>query len=200
MENTPVTNSFKGKLSTELLKTQLNNYLGEQPEVIRSFHRIMKTLESFCFGLVIVNFIAALVLSFLWKSIPVQAIPTAWLLLPATAAILIILIALHSLVLRFFPASSLYAVIQHGSVPKLPGKSQNLVTGKAAQSQAWGLLIIGLIVGAFFAVFAWSAWTVNWAILTPLITILGSVMGIAIALGIVLGMLFSIYQKVFKSR
>jgi hypothetical protein len=200
MENIPVTNSAAGKLSTAQLKTQLDSYLGEQPEAIRSFHQIMKTLETVSFALVIVNFITALVLSFMWKSIPVQAIPTAWLLLPVTAAFLILLIAVHSLVLRAFPSSGLYAVIQRGSVPHLPGKSQEFVTGKAAVSQAWGLLIIGLIAGAFFAVFAWSAWTVNWAILTPMITILGIVMGIVIAASIVGGMLFSIYQKFFKSR
>lgn len=178
--------------------TPLDSYLKEQPEKVRSFHQVMKTVESIGFALVVVNFITALALSFRWKSIPVQAIPTAWLLLPVTATFLILLIAVHSLVLRAFPSSGLYAVIQRGAVLHLPRKSQQLVTGKAAVSQAWGLLIIGLIAGAFFAVFAWSAWTVNWAILTPMITILGSVMGIVIAISIVLGMAFKIYQKVLK--
>ena len=36
----------------------------------------MKVLESITFGIIIIIFITALVLSFMWKTIPVGAIPT----------------------------------------------------------------------------------------------------------------------------
>jgi len=160
----------------------------------------MKVLESISFGIIITVFIIALVLSFMWKSIRVEAIPTAWLLLPVSASILMLLIGVHALVLRAFPPSGLFTTLQRGSSIHLPRKSQGFVTGKAAEFTAWGLILLGLIAGAFFAVFAWSAWTVNWAILTPMITVLGVLMGVVIAVSIVGGMILSIYQKVFKSR
>ena len=195
-----IQNSGIDKLSSEQLNAQLASYLEGQPENTRSFHRTMKVLESISFGIIITVFIIALVLSFMWKSIRVEAIPTAWLLLPVSASILMLLIGVHALVLRAFPPSPLFSVLWHGSSIHLPRKSQGFVTGKAAEFTAWGLILLGLIAGAFFAVFAWSAWTVNWAILTLMITILGTLMGVVIAVGIVGGMIFSIYQKVFKSR
>ena len=196
MEKTAVQKSATEKLSSEQVKAQLASYLEGQPENIRSFHRMMKVLESISFGIIITVFIIALVLSFMWKSVPVAAIPTAWLLLPVSAAILTLLIAVHALVLRAFPPSGLFTIFQGGSPIRLPGKSQGFQTGKAAEFTAWGLILVGLIVGAFFAVFAWSAWTVNWAILTPMITILGVAMGVVI----VISMLFTTFQKIFKSR
>jgi hypothetical protein len=200
MDKTTVQNSASDKPSSEQLKAQLASHLEGQPENIRSFHRVMKVLESISFGIIIIVFIIALVLSFMWKSVPVEAIPTAWLLLPVSAAILMLLIAVHALVLRAFPPSGLFTIFQRGSSIRLPGKSQGFQTGKAAEFTAWGLILVGLIVGAFFSVFAWSAWTVNWTILTPMITVLGGLMGVAIAVSIVGGMILNIYQKVFKSR
>lgn len=91
-------------------------------------------------------------------------------------------------------------VYTRGSSIHLPGKPQGFVTGKAAEFRAWGLIIIGLIAGAFFMVFAWSAWTVNWIILTPMITVLGVLMGVVVAVSIVGGMVINIYQKVFISH
>lgn len=198
MEKTNVQNLATNKLNPEQLKAQYSGHLETVPENLRSFHRMMKVLESIGFGVMIINFITALALSFMWKSIPVAAIPTTWLLLPVSTALLMLLIAVHSLVLRAFPPGGLYKLTQPGSPIHLPGKSQGFITGKAAELTAWGLILVGLIVGAFFAVFAWSAWAVNWAILTLMITILGVLMGVVIAVSIVGGMILSIYQKIFK--
>jgi hypothetical protein len=125
----------------------------------------------------------------------VAAIPTAWFLLPVGAAISTLLLAVHTLVLKASPPSSL-TVFRSGSPIRVPGKPQGFVTGKAAVVQAWILILVGLVVGAFFAIFAWAAWTVNWAILTPMITILGVLMGVGIAFSI----LFNMAQKIFKTR
>jgi hypothetical protein len=200
MQKTAVQNSAADKQSSEQMKAQLASYLEEQPENIRSFHRTMKVLENISLGLIVAIFIIALVLSFMWKSIRVEAIPTAWMLLPVSGAIYTLLIGVHALVLRAFPPSDRFPSLQNSSSPHLPGKSRQFLTGKSAEGTAWGLILTGLVVGGFFAVFAWAAWTTNWAILTPMITVLGVLMGIAIAVGIVGGMILSIYQMVFKSR
>ena len=173
------------KLSEEQLKAQLASHLEEQPENIRSFHRTMKVLESISIGIIITVFIFALVLSFMWKSIRVEAIPTAWMLMPVSGAIYTLLIGVHTLILRAFPPSDQFSSLQNRSSIHLPGKSRRFLTGKSAEHTAWGLILTGLIVGGFFAVFAWAAWTVNWAILAPMITVLGVLMGVAIAISIV---------------
>jgi TRAP-type C4-dicarboxylate transport system permease small subunit len=193
-------NSTTDKPSSEQLKAQLASHLEGQPENIRTFHRTMNVLEGISFGLMIIIFTTALVLSFMWKTIPVAAIPTAWFLLPVGTALLMLLIAVHTLVLRAFPPTRLIAIFQHGSPVGLVGKSQGFLTGKPAENRGWGLLLVALVVGAFFAIFAWAAWTVNWAILTPMINISGVALGIVIAVGIVGGMILKTYQKLSKSR
>jgi len=187
-------------ISSQQLKIQLASYLETQPEHIRSFHRVMKILESITLGIMIIIFITAFILSFMWKTIPVGAIPAAWFLLPTSAAVLMLLIAVHTLRLHAYPASSLYKIYQGGSPARLFGKYQQFVTGKAADTQALILILVALIVGGFFALFAWAAWTVNWTLLTPMINISGTALGIIIAVGIVGGMILKTYQKLSKSR
>ena len=200
MEKTSLQNVATQNISSQQLKTQLASYLEEQPENIRSFHRVMKVLESIALSIMIIIFITALVLSFMWKTIPVGAIPTVWFLLPASAAVLMLLIAVHTLSLHAYPPSSLYNIYQGGSPARLFGKNQQFVTGKAADTQALILILVALIVGVFFAIFAWASWTVNWTILTPMIYISGVALGIVIAVGIVGGMILKTYQKLSKSR
>jgi hypothetical protein len=194
-----IQNSETVKPISVQLNAQLAGYLEEQPENIQSFHRVMKVLESFALGIMIIIFIAALVLSFMWKSIPVAAIPTTWFLLPASAAVLMLLIAVHTLSLHAYPPSGLYKLYQGGSPARLFGKYQQFVTGKAADTQALKLILVALIMGTFFTIFAWAAWTVNWVILTPMINISGVALGIVIAVGIVGGMILKTYQKLSKS-
>ena len=200
MDKTTLQNEATQKISSEQLRTQLTAYLEEQPENIRSFHRVMKVLESIALGIMIIIFITALVLSFMWKTIPTGAIPAAWFLLPTSAAVLMLLIAVHALCLHAYPPSGLYSIYQGGSPARLFGKYQQFATGKAADTQAYILILVALIVGAFFAIFAWASWTVNWAILTPMINISGVALGIVIAVGIVGGMILKTYQKLSKSR
>jgi len=194
-----IQNSETDKPSSEQLKAQLASHLEGQPENIRAFHRTMNVLEAISFGIMIIIFITALVLSFMWKTIPTEAIPTAWFLLPVSAAISTLLIAVHTLVLKASPPGS-FTVFRSGSPIRVHGKPQGFVTGKAAVVQGWILILVALIVGAFFAIFAWAAWTVNWAILTPMITVLGTLLGVGIAAGIVGGMILKTYQKLSKSR
>jgi hypothetical protein len=200
MQKTSSQNVATQNISSQQLKTQLAIYLQEQSENIRSFHRVMKALESIALGIIIIIFITALVLSFMWKTIPAGAIPAAWFLLPTSVAGLMLLIAVHALRLHAFPPSSLYSIYQGGSPTRLFEKYQQFVTGKAADTQALILILIALMVGVFFTIFAWASWTVNWAILTPMINISGVALGIIIAVGIVGAMLLKTYQKFSKSR
>ena len=108
--------------------------------------------------------------------------------------------AVHTLRLHAYPTSFFYKIYQGGSPARLFGKYQQFVTGKAADTQALILILVALIVGTFFALFAWAAWTVNWAFLTPMINISGTALGIIIAVGIVGGMILKTYQKLSKSR
>ncbi len=200
MEKTTVQNVATQNTSSQQLKTQLASYLEEQPENIQSFHRVMKVLESIALGIMIIIFITAMVLSFMWKTIPVGVIPATWFLLPTSVAGLMLLIAVHTLILHAYPPSNLYSIYHGGSPARSLGKYQQFVTGKDADTQALILILVALIVGAFFAIFAWASWTVNWAILTPMINISGVALGIAIAVGIVGGMILKTYQKLSKSR
>ncbi len=198
METTCPSTQSTTKLSSKEIKALVASHLAEQPASVRSFHRLMNVLESISLGLIILVFIVALVLSFMWKSIPTQAIPTTWFLLPVSGAILLLLICVHGIVLRIFPPSSLYLVLQRGSSIPFSGKTQQFRTGKAAVSLAWGLLVLGVVLGGFFATFAWAAWTVNWDFLTPMITVLGTFMGVAIAVGIVGGMIAKTVHQIKK--
>ena len=135
MEKTTLQNVATHNISSQQLKTQLASYLEEQPENIRSLHRVMKVLESITLGIIILIFITALVLSFMWKTIPAGAIPAVWFLLPTSVAGLMLLIAVHSLSLHAYPPSSLYSLYQGGSPARLFGKYQQFVTGKAADTQ-----------------------------------------------------------------
>jgi len=200
METTSPATKSAAKLSSKEIKALVASCLAEQPANMRSFHRLMNVLESISVGIIFLVFIAALVLSFMWQSIPTQAIPTAWFLLPVSGALLLLLISVHGIVLRIFPPSSLYLVLQRGSSIPFSDKTQQFRTGKAAVSLGWGLLLLGVVLGGFFATFAWAAWTVNWDFLTPMITVLGTFMGIGITAGIVGGMIAKTVQQIKKSR
>lgn len=188
------------KPSSKEFKALIASHLAEQPENLRAFHRLMNVLESISLGIIILVFLTALVLSFLWKSIPAQAIPTAWFLLPVSGTILLLLICIHAIGLKVFPPSSLYIVLQKSAAIPFSEKSRQFRTGKAAVALAWGLIALGVVLGSFFALFAWAAWTVNWEFLTPMITILGTLMGVTIAVGIIGGILAKLYQQVTKAR
>jgi hypothetical protein len=136
-----------------------------------------------------------LVLSFLWKSIPAQAIPTAWFLLPTSAALLTVLIGIHALIVHAFPPSSFLSIFKNGSPMRMPAQTQGFVTGSKVYGTAWVMVLIGLISGAFFATFAWASWTVNWTILIPLIKVLGVVLGVVIAASILVKLASSVVKS-----
>ena len=172
------------KEAKELLKQQIDEYLAAQPESMQKFHKWMKGLDVAGVVLIAAAFILAMYLSINWKAVNPSLIPVAWFLFAISASPLMVLVGIHSLVLRAFPP-----VI-------LPGKTQTFVTGNKAIWYGAGTILISLVVAAFWGMFAYATWTSNWAMLNPLIRILTSVMGI----GITVSILLSIAQKVLKAR
>ncbi len=199
MEKTTGSNSTIELQKSEEIKARRESYLENKPETMRSFHRVMNVLENISFVFIIFVFITALVLSFLGKSIPVQAIPAAWLFLPVSVIILWLISSVHTLVLGAFLPSGLLAYVLRDSAVRSPWKTQGFISGRGARILAGGQIFVCLVVGGFFTVFAWAAWTVNWTVLTPMISILGTLIGVAMAISIVVGLIFSIYQKFIKS-
>jgi len=188
--------------SPQDLRSPLAEYVAQQPAAKRSFHRWMRMVELASLAIPIVVFIVALYVSINWQTVPQVAIPTAWLCLPASVTPFLILVGVHAIVLRAFPPTGLLGnplrvayPIPGGQVDKMP-----LRVGRWALGWGWGLVVLALISGVFWGLFAYAAWTVNLAMLEPLIRILASVLGIGIAASIVVSILYSLYRSIFRSR
>jgi len=183
----------------EQLKLQLADYLEHQPESTRTLHRWMKLLEWASFGIAAIVFIIAMVLSISWASLPrTEIIPAAWFALPGSLSLTALLIGLHALILKAYPPVLWLgsAAWRASSPAALLGKNSAFVTGGEAIGRGWIFIIGGILLGAFWGLFAYASWTANWTLLAPLINILGVAMGIGIAASI----LYAMYQKLFKSR
>ena len=189
------------KEAKEQLKLQLAQYVAEQPESRQAFHRLMKNLEIASLGFVAALFILAMYVSIDWRSVPTQAIPTAWFAFVGSFSLTIVLVGLHAIILRVFPpVGGLQYSMVHGYSPiRVPGKQSKFVTGREAVIKGWGVVVMGLIAGAFWAVFGYASWTINMAILTPMITILATVLGVGIAISIVYSIFTSIFRAISRS-
>lgn len=180
------------------LKQQLAKYVGQQPESTQVFHGWMKRLELASMGLIAVAFIVAMYVSINWTTVSPTTIPIAWFIFAASATPTIVLIGLHAIVLKaFLPVVGMHtSALRASSLFALLGKNRQFVTGSEAVWRGWAFMFLGLLAGAFWGFIAYATWTLNWAMLEPLIGILGVVMGVGIAISI----LYSMFQKIFKTR
>jgi len=144
----------------------------------------MKRLEVAGLGIILAIFLMALYVSFAWKSTPGNLIAVAWFVFVASAGPTLVLIGIHTLLLKAFPPIV------------MPGMPQRFVTGRAAVWPGLGFILMGLAISLFWGFFAYTVGTFNLAMLEPLIRILGVGLGIVIAVGI----LFSIAQRIVKFR
>jgi hypothetical protein len=170
------------KESKEQFKRQLAETIAQQPEAAQSAHRWMNRLEAVAAGISVAAFVAALYLSFMWKSINPLWIPVAWFAFAATAAPHMILAGLDAMILRAFLTSGL-----------LRNRTQ-LITGGGAVWIGAGFIVLAVVVVAFWGLAAYATWTQNWALLQPLIGFLGVLMAAAM----LLGMAQKTYSKLVK--
>ena len=168
----------------EQLKAQLEQYLAQQPESTLAAHQWMKRLEAAGAGIVVAVFVVALYVSIMWKSVNPLMIPVAWFAFAASVAPALIFYGLDAIILRAFPTTV------------VPGKSPRFVTGNIAVWIGLGFIVLALLTAGFWGVFAYAVGTFNMAMLKPLITLLANVMGI----GMTIAILYSIFQKITKSR
>jgi hypothetical protein len=185
------------------LRAQLAEYVAQQSAPKQSFHKWMRILEWVSLALPVGVIAIALYLSFAWQSVPGQAIATAWLCFPLSLTPLILLSGLHAIILGAYPPNNLLGKTMRISI-SVPGQEVDklvpLRVGSKAAAWGWGTIVLALVIGAFWGVIAWAAWTVNLALLTPLITFLGYVLGIAIAGSILFALFRDISRRIARSR
>ena len=203
MNNTGnVQESLTAKEAREQHELQLAQYVAQQPASKQAFHRWMKGLEVASLVIFAAVFILALYLSINWTNVPTQAIPTAWFAFVGSFSLTMVLVGLHAAILRVFPpiGGLPFSMVRAYNPIKVPVKQAKFVTGGEAVNKGWGTVVLGVVAGAFWAVFAYAAWTVNMAILTPLITILAVILGIGIAVSILYSILRSVFRSISRSQ
>jgi hypothetical protein len=185
--------------STQNLRSQLAEYVAQQPASKQAFHKWMRIAELASLAIPVAVFAVALYLSFAWKSVPVKAIPTAWLCFPLSFAPFLILVGVHAIILRAFPPTGL---LTRGTLQVYAPPAGQLVrtlqlrVGRKGVAWGWGVVVTALVVGAFWGAFAWAVWSYNPALTAAYIQILATLLGIMIAVSIVV----SIVQKLLRSR
>jgi len=169
-----------GKEAREYLKSQLAQYLGQQPESTQSLHRWMRLLEVAGAGIIAAAFLVALYFSIAWKSVDPIVIPIAWFVFAASVAPALIFVGLDAITLRAFPP-----IVWPGKLPKF-------VTGSRAVWAGWGFVLLALVAAAFWGFFAYTVGTFNTLMLEPLIQIFSGVVGI----GMTIALLYSMFRKI----
>jgi len=175
-------------ITRQELKAQLAGHVAQQPESKQVFHSVMKALEVAGLALVAAAFAVAMYVSINHTAVSGTAIATAWFVFPVSLAPLMILIGVHSIGLKaYFPIV-------------LPGKPQRFVTGSKAVWSGLGLIVIALVVGAFWGAIAWAVWSGDTALIGAYARILGTVMGIVIAIAIPVAIVGSLFRQISRSR
>ena len=188
MNQAGVLKAGAGKITKQAFKTQLAQYVAQQPASKQVFDKWMKVLEMASLAIISGAFAVAMYVSINWTAVPGTVIATAWFAFPVSFTPLMILIGLHAIGLRAF-----YPIV-------LPGKPEQFATGSKAVWSGLGLIAIALLVAAFWGGFGWAVWSGDMALIGSYVGVLGTAMGVAIAGGIVLGMLSSLYKQFVRPR
>jgi hypothetical protein len=167
---------------------QLARHLEQQPESTLTIHRWMRRLEVASVVITAAAFLAALGISFAWKSVDPRAVPIAWFVFAFSAAPILILLGMDAIILRAFPAVS------------YPGRPQMFVTGSGAVWRGWAFILLALILAAFWGTFLYAVATLNMAWIAALTTIIGVIMGVGLAVSIVVSMAFRLIHDISRSR
>ena len=139
------------KEARERLKQQIAHYLEQQPASKRAFHQWMKCLEVASLVFVAGVLVLALYISINWTNVPVKAIPAAWLALPGSFSLTLILLGVHSMILKAFPTGSwMYDVALQTAFPFMPNKKDEpFISGAETVGRGWAFILMGLLLGGF---------------------------------------------------
>ena len=163
-------------------RTQLAQYLAEQPQSRRNFDKVMKVLELGALALMAGYLAWAIYASINWSE--PKNIVAVWFAFPVSIVILLVLIGVHAAGLRAFP-------------PVAPLSSmQQFVTGSKAVGTGIGFAVTVCLAAGFWGAFAWAVWAENWTVLEPLMQVLGVVLVVGIAFAVV----SDLYKRFFRSR
>jgi hypothetical protein len=175
VEGTVTTNETK-----QDLKSQLAEYIAEQPKNIQALHRRLERLELVSLGLIVPAFVVAVYVTVNRTRIEETTIAAAWLAVPASVTPSIFLVGLHGVILRAFPPGV------------FPGEKGALVTGRKAVREGWGYMLAAVIGAAFLGLPAYVLLSRNLAA----VDILANVVGVVIAAAVIA----SLYQRLVRSR
>lgn len=167
---------------------QLARHLEQQPESTLNIHRWMRRLEVVSAVITAVAFLAALVISFAWKSVDPRAVAIAWFVFAISASPILVLLGLDAVILRAFPAVS------------YPGRPRMFVTGSGAVWRGWAFILLALIVAGFWGTFIYAVATLNMALIALFSTVLGVILGVGLAASIVVSMAYRLIHDISRSR
>jgi len=163
-------------------RSQLAQYVAQQPRSRQTFDKVMKLLEVAALALVAGYLAWAIYVSITWSA--PNRIAAVWFGLPIAVVVLMVLVGVHAAGLgAFFPVA-------------VPGGPKEFVTGSKAVANGVGMALALLLVGAFWGAFAWGMWTTNWTILEPLIYVAVGLVGV----GAVVAIVSDLYKKLFRAR
>ena len=184
--------TFRGARTTnstrQEIKARLAEYMAQQPASKQTFHKWMRVLEMASLAIIAASLALALYVSINYTAFPGTTIAAAWFGFPVSVVPLMILVGLHTIVLR-------------ASVPSvLSGKPQKFVTGSKAVWSGWGLIATALAVGAFWGTLAWAVWSFDMALIGHCTRIIGTVLAVVIPASIILGLISSLYRQFVRAR
>jgi uncharacterized membrane protein len=188
MDRVSVLKAGSGDITKQAFKAQLAQYIAQQPESKQAFHKWMKVLEMASLAIIAGAFAVAMYVSINHTAVPGTTIAAAWFGFPVSVVPLMILVGLHTIVLR-------------ASVPSvLPGNPREFVTGSKAVWSGWGLIATALAVGAFWGTLAWAVWSFDMALIGIYTRIIGTVLGVVIPASIILGLISGLYKQFVRPR
>ncbi|MBN1661405.1 MAG: hypothetical protein JXA93_23640 [Anaerolineae bacterium] len=174
--------------SRQETRVRFAEYMAQQPTWKQAFHKWVKVLEAASLALIAGWLTLALYVSIQHTAVAGTTITAAWFSFPVSAVPLIILMGLHTAVLR-------------ASVPSLlPGKSPRFATGSRAVWSGWGIVVVALVAGAFWGTLAWAVWSFDAAMIGSYISIVGNMMGIVIGASILLGLVSGVCKQLLRPR
>ena len=188
MNQVSVLKAGSESITKQVFKAKLAQYVAQQPQSKQAFHKWMKILEVASLAIIAGAFTVAIYVSINHTAMPGTTIAAAWFGFPVSVVPLVILVGLHTIVLR-------------ASVPSvLSGKPREFVTGSKAVWSGWGLIATALTVGAFWGTLAWAVWSFDMALIGSYARIIGTMLGVVIPASIILGLISGFYKQFVRPR